>query len=93
MAACFYLSMLVHHINDRESLDFIKLRWHNRFGKGNSNVCIVVLSIGAITQLLVANFPTPVWHDTISGLALCPVKWISHIILVSFFSDLDCKQQ
>ena len=56
-----------------------------RFGNGVFKQVIVVMSISAATNLLLANTLTPVFRDEITGMSVYPLRWIEWTVLVSPF--------
>ena len=84
IAACFQLSGILLRIVHQCFLD--RSRWITRFGNGGFNTAIVVMSISAATNLLLANFPTPVFHDDVSGKATYPLRWAEWIIIGGTFT-------
>jgi len=83
-AACVQLSgmllRIVHHCNMDSSC------WISKFGNGGFNTVIVILSISAATNLLLANFPTPVFCEDISGTATYPLLWAEWVIISGSFT-------
>ena len=82
--ACFQLSGILLRIVHQCNMD--RSRWIARFGiKGGFNIAFVVMSISAATNLLLANFPTPVLHDEITGKSTYSLRWAEWTILGGTF--------
>ena len=70
------LLQCIHHFNLSQN------HWINNFGNGVFKQIIVIMSVSVITNLLIANFPTPVLHDKITGLHVYPLRWAEWTVLV-----------
>jgi len=65
----------IHHINTSKD------RWMIRFGSSPFHMTIIVMLISALTNFLLANYPTPVLHDQISGMTVYALRWAEWIVL------------
>ena len=67
---------MIHNCNMKQK------HWVDQFGNGGYYTVIVIMLISASTNILLANFPTPVLTDQITGMVVYPIRWAEWTVLV-----------
>ena len=78
-AASFQMSAIFLRTIHHASLP--RHRWIVRFGDGSFGIVLAIMSISAVTHMLLANLPTPVIMDEITGIETYPLRWVEWIVL------------